>query len=394
MTGPYRTLLALPGAAAFVTAGLAARLAHLTTVLGIVFLVSALTGSYGLGGLVSGAYALAYSLVAPLLGRLADRHRQGPILVATAVATTVTRTGFLVAAGAGAPAWVLVILAAASGASMPAIGPFVRARWAHLLTGSPRLHAATSFESVVDELLLVIGPVLVSTSVAYLHPAAALILAVPLAAGGSIALALQHRTEPPGAPADRSTPGTALRTPGLPLLLLTFALISTVLIGLDVAVIAYTERQGTQALSGWILATVAAGSALSGLWYGARDWSRPPHRRLTVVLPMLTVGTVPFVVAPTTGWLFPAAFTLGLTLAPAFIDGFSIAGRAVAAHHRTEGLTWLTTAAGIGISVGSATAGVLVDTRGTTAAFALATGCAATAALAGHAASRRLTTAR
>ncbi|MEV7228832.1 MFS transporter [Polymorphospora sp. NPDC051019] len=391
MTSPYRGLFALPGAAAFVAAGLAARLAHLTTVLGIVFLVSELSGSYGLGGLVSGAYALAYSLVAPLVGRLADRHRQGPVLMAAAIAITITRTGFLVAAASGAPAWVLVVLSATSGASMPAIGPFVRARWAHLLTGTPRLHAATSFESVVDELLLVIGPIVVSTVVVYLHPAAALILSVPLAAGGSIALALQHRTEPPGAPTGRPASGTAVRTPGLPLLLLTFALVSMVLIVLDVAVVAYARQHDAEALSGWILATIAAGSAVSGLWYGARDWSRPPHRRLAVVLPLLTVGTVPFIAVPATGWLFPAAFTLGLTLAPAFIDGFSIAARAVAVRHRTEGLTWLTTAAGIGISVGSATAGALVDSRGTTAAFALATGCAATAALAGHIASRRLT---
>ena len=75
MIAAYRRLFAAPGTAAFEAAGFVARMAHLMTVLSVVFLISAVTGSYGLGGAVAAAYAVAYSLASPLLSRLVDRYR-------------------------------------------------------------------------------------------------------------------------------------------------------------------------------------------------------------------------------------------------------------------------------------------------------------------------------
>jgi hypothetical protein len=69
----------------------------------------------------------------------------------------------------------------------------------------------------------------------------------------------------------------------------------------------------------------------------------------------------------------------GLTLAPAFVDGFALVHDAVPAHRLTEGLTWMSTSAGGGIALGSATAGQAVDAWGTTGTFALATGYAVVA---------------
>jgi len=373
----YRAILAMPGAAAFVTAGFVARLAHLTTVLGTVFLVSSRTGSYGSAGLVSAAYALSYSVVAPLLSRRADRHRQSQVLVAAAIATAVSRGGLLVAVWLDAPVWSLVSLSAASGASMPAVGPFVRARWAHLLRGSPRSHTAASFESVLDEILLIIGPVVVSTLVVYLHPAAGLVLALPLAVGGLLTLAWQPATQPPVAA--HRVRGTALTTPGLPALLLTFALVSAMITMVELGVVAFASQHAAAAWSGWILGVLAVGSAVSGLWYGARERSPSLRRPLLA----LAVGTVPFVAAPTTMWLFPAAFLLGLAVAPTLIAGYSVVGEVVTPRNLTEGLTWMTTAAGVGISAGSAVTGWVVDAWGTRAVFALATGCAAVAVASG-----------
>jgi MFS family permease len=364
---------------AFVSAGFVARMAHLMTVLGTVFLISGLTGSYALAGTVSAGYALSYSVVAPILSRLADRYHQTRILMAATVATAVSRTGFLVAVWLHGPTWSLVALSGLAGASMPAVGSFVRARWIHLLRDSPLLHSAMSFESVVDEVLLVIGPIAVSTLATAVHPAAGLILALPLAVAGSAALARQRNTQPPVTQDGRPARGTALSTPGFPVLLLTFVLVSALVSVIDLAVVAFAQQHGEKALSGWILATLAIGSAASGLWYGARSWSRPPQWRLALLLPLMTLGTLPFVAATGIGWLFVAAAALGLTMAPTLIAGYSIVSSSVRPAHLTEGLTWLTTAAGIGISAGATLAGRVVDTWGTRTAFAAATGCAVVA---------------
>jgi hypothetical protein len=292
--------------------------------------------------------------------------------MAATVATAVSRTGFLVAVWLHGPTWSLVALSGLAGASMPAVGSFVRARWIHLLRDSPLLHSAMSFESVVDEVLLVIGPIAVSTLATAVHPAAGLILALPLAVAGSAALARQRNTQPPVTQDGRPARGTALSTPGFPVLLLTFVLVSALVSVIDLAVVAFAQQHGEKALSGWILATLAIGSAASGLWYGARSWSRPPQRRLTLLLALMALGTLPFVAATGIGWLFAAAAALGLTMAPTLIAGYSIVSSSVRPAH-------LTTAAGIGISAGATLAGRVVDTWGTRTAFAAATGCAVVA---------------
>jgi MFS family permease len=379
MLSPYLSLLSLPGAAAFVCGGFAARMAHLTTVLGIVFAVSHSTGAYGWAGVVSGAYALAYAAVAPMVSRLADRRGQTGVLIAATGATLLSRTGLLAALALRAPEWGMVVLAAACGASMPGVAAFVRARWQHLAGASPHAGAATSFESVIDELLLIVGPVVVTACATYLHPAAGLVLSVPLSVGGLAVLAAQRRTAPPVAPGGGHPRGTALSTPGLPALLIIFALVSGVITTVNLGIVAFSERHDAAALSGWVLAATAASSATGGLWYGARRWSSSPRRRLLVVLPVLVACTVPFLAVTRMSGLFAAAALLGFVLAPTLICGYSIVGTTVPPHHLTEGLTWMTTAAGLGIALGSAAAGRMIDTHGAGAAFTVATGVAALA---------------
>ena len=390
MITSYRRLLAAPGAAAFEAAGFAARMAHLMTVRSVVFLISAVTGSYALGGVAAAAYAVAYSLASPLLSRLVDRHRQGRVLAPLTVANAAGRAGFLAALWLGAPAWSLLALSALSGATMPAIGPLIRARWSHLFSGSPLLDVALSLDSVVDDTILVTAPIVVSVLATYLSPAAGLVIALLLATGGSASLASQHRTDPPARHPGRRG-GTALTVPGFLPLLLAFVAVGTAQTIIDIAAVAFSAQHGAKALSGLILAAVALGSAISGLWYGARRWRAAPERRLLAALALFAGGTLLFVAGGSIWFLFLAAAVLGLAVAPVMIAGFSIVSRSVPGHLLTEGLTWVTAAVGLGISAGSAVVGSVVDAWGTRPAFALAAGCAGAATAAAAAIRARRT---
>lgn len=380
MLSQYRAILSYQGALTFVCAGFAIRMAHFTTVLGIVFLVAHSTGSYGSAGVVSGAYALSYSAIAPLLSGIADRRGQTLVLYIAGPATLLTRSAFIVAGTLSAPVWALAVLSAASGASMPATGAFVRARWQRLLGTGPQLNTATSLESVLDEILLIVGPIVVAICATYVNPVAGPMLALPLAVCGLAALALQRKTAPTVTPASRQAGGTALSTPGFPALLVTFALVSGVITTADLGVVAFSQQHHAAALSGLVLAALSGSSAVGGLWYGARQWSRSPLRRLRFILPVMTAGTLPFIAVAGTGWLFVAALLLGVTIAPTLITGYSIVNLTVIPDHLTEGLTWMSTAAGLGICLGSV-AGRIVDAYGTRAAFVAAT-CVAVAATA------------
>lgn len=387
MHNSYREAFAAPGAAAFVLAGFVARLGHLMTILGIVFLVSAGTGSYGLAGTVSAGYALAYAAVSPLLSRLVDRHRQTRVLKPATLANLVARTGLLAAAWTHAPGWSLVLLAGLAGATMPAVGSLVRARWSHVYESSPLLHPALSLESVLDETILIIAPLAVACLATYLDPSAGLVAALTLSATGLTALTLQRGTEPPQRPETSRERGTALSVPGFVWLLATVGLVGAASTTIELATVAFSQQRHAAAASGPILAAMAVSSALCGLWYGARERRHGPQRRLVRTLILLAASAWGFVAAPGITALFVSALLYGLTLAPVFIDGFIIVHRIVPAQHRTEGLTWLTTAVAAGIALGSALAGRTIDTWGTRTAFATAAAYAAlTVPVAAHAA--------
>src|SRR5947208_16522832 len=85
MLTSYRRILARPGALRFSLTGLVARLPISMVGLGIVLLVSAATGSYGVAGAVSAAYMFANAGFAILQGRLLDRLGQARVLATASV---------------------------------------------------------------------------------------------------------------------------------------------------------------------------------------------------------------------------------------------------------------------------------------------------------------------
>lgn len=381
--GPYLRLFMTSGPAAFVAAGFTARAAHIVTTLGIVFLIAETTGSYGVAGLVSAAYAFTYALVSPVLSRLVDQYRQGRMLLASAVVNTCLRGLFLGAACARGPSWLLCGLSVLVGGTMPAVGAMVRARWRHLIHNSGALNTALSFESITEDLIVVIGPVLISAVVQVLGAVAAMALIALGSLAGLFALALQRGTEPTVARRDRADRGTALVMPGVSALMLVFVGVGAADSTINVATIAFTTERGAAILSGGVLAMLGLGSIVSGCWYGTRVWRWTSERRLMFSLVLYTAVLVPFVVVTSIWLLFLAVFLAGLAGAPIFTSGYLVVNKRVPKRLLTEGITILSAGTGIGIALGSAIDGKIVDQWDAHAAFAVSVCCAAIAMLAG-----------
>jgi MFS family permease len=376
---PYTLVLRLPGTRAFVTAGIAGRSAHLMTVLSVIFYVSSTRG-YSLAGAVAAGYQVGYSAAGPFTARLCDRYRQSRVLPWAALGTGLTRASLLVAAWQETPAWGLVALAALSGATMPSVGSLVRARWSHLLEGSPQLSTALSLESVVDDLIVVGGPVAVAALATAVDPAAGLIGASAFGVAGLAALSTLRTTEPPARPSSHSGRGPVLSAPGFRMLLVTFAAAGATLYSIELATVAFCQEHGSKGSSGWILAILAAASAAAGLWYGARSWRSPSERRLVWALVPFAAGTALFAGAWNIESLVLPAVLFGATVSPVMIAGFSTAGRCVSKWAVTEGMTWITSAMGAGIVIGTSVGGKIVEVWGTRAAFTV-TACNAVIAV-------------
>src|SRR5215216_7581511 len=290
MLKTYRSLLRIPHARAFVLAGFVARLSISMRALGAVLMVSELTGSYGLAGAVAAAALLGEAVAAPRLGRLVDRYGQRRALLISLAVHSAGTLALVISAQLSAPNWMLMATATLSGAAALQVGSLVRARWSALVGGSPALETAFALESTLDELIFVLGPVLVTALALGVAPGAGLLGALVLTIVGSLALALQRRTEPVPAGVRDQSERSAISTPGLRVLVGTFIAAGVIFGTLDVAMVAFTGQVGAPAAAGPLLALVALGSLLAGLGYGARDWRWPLDKRFLASVVVLWVA--------------------------------------------------------------------------------------------------------
>ncbi|MCW2899606.1 MAG: major facilitator superfamily 1 [Streptosporangiaceae bacterium] len=372
MANPYRELFAIPGARFFVAAAFVGRMSMSMVGIGIVLLVSAVTGSYGIAGAVSATFALAYAAGSTVMGRLADRHGQGRVLAPLVLANCLSMTALILCALLRAPAWAVFAAAAASGVTSPSLGAMVRARWSHLLrdeaAAAGSLHAAFSFESVVDEVIFVAGPMIVTLLATAIHPAAGVAAASLLTLSGCLALALQRRTEPPPRPR-RPGQGNAITVPGVRVVSAVFLLLGAVFGSIEVSALGFTAEKGHQALAGPLLGLLALGSGSAALWYGARQWKAPLERRFRIGLVLLVAGLVPLALITNLWVMMALIFFSGLAISPTIIPAYGLVESLVPGDQLTEGLTWISTAIGIGLAAGAWVAGHLVDARGSGTAF-------------------------
>ncbi|UWE13605.1 MFS transporter [Actinacidiphila bryophytorum] len=373
----YRQLLRTPGVWAFVLPGFAARQPFAMLTMSMVLLVQHTTGSYGTAGAVAAATGVAMAVCAPRGGRLADRFGQRAVLV-PGIALHAASVGTLVAlALAHAPAWALFAAAVPTGATVPQVGPMVRARWAVALTGpsaapSPLMQTAAAFESVTDEFTFVIGPVLATALCAGVHPAAGLIAEATLTLAGGSLFAAQRKTAPrpyltaAGGDAGHSS---ALSVPGVRALVIAFLGIGAVFGGMQVSITAFTEEAGHPGLSGVVYGTFAAGNMLAGVAYGAIAWRRSPRRRLLTAYAALTLACAPLWAIQALPLLGGLGLLLGLCIAPALITGYTLVDALVPPATRTEAFTWLTGAVALGQAAAVTVAGLLTDHAGSHAGF-------------------------
>ncbi|MGH3487693.1 MAG: MFS transporter [Actinopolymorphaceae bacterium] len=370
MFTPYRTILSLPGSLAFSAIGWYARLPMSMTGIGLVLLVSAATGSYGLAGSVAAACIVGAAATAPLQARLVDRYGQGRIIPPLAVLNAVSMGGVIVAVQAGVHSPVPQVLAAVGGATGPVIGSFVRARWTHLLEGRPELHTAFALEALIDELVFMIGPPLITLLATAVSPAAGLVAAVLAGLSGALLFAAQRRTEPPAHPI-RTGHGKkpALGWSSLGPLVAASAGLGVLFGSAEVVVVAVASEDGQRALSGVLLGVWATGSMLAALVIGTLRLRTPPHVRLRVSAAVLAATLVPMPFIGHLGVLGVVMFLAGFAISPTLVAMMTVIERTVPASRLTEGMAWTHTGLAAGIAAGAAIVGVVVDAFGGRAGF-------------------------
>lgn len=361
MLDSYRSVFAHRGALAFSATGMLARLPIAMMTLGIVLLVSTVTGSYGQAGQVSAAYIIGNAVVAIPHGRLADRFGQTLVLYVDAVLFALA-TGMLVQAASHdwAAPWPHV-WAALSGAALPQVGSMVRARWAHLVTDEKQRHTAFAVEAVGDEVVFVTGPALVTFLSTVYAPETGLLVALAVGTVGTVLLALQRRTAPPVHPVTHGDAVVAMPWGRLAPLALAAVALGALFGALEVATVAAAEHGGHKAASGALLAAFSFGSMVAGLVAGAIHWSSPDHRRFQVGVGILAGAMVALPFLGNLVVLGVLLLLIGLALAPSLIAVVSLLEASTPRPRLTEAMAVFQTGISAGIAPGAYFAGLMAD---------------------------------
>jgi MFS family permease len=379
----YRVLVRPPGAARLLATALLGRLPVGIFSLAIVLVVREQTGSFAQAGVASAAFAIGAGLVAPLQGRLVDRFGQPAVLLPSALVNAAALSALVVAAEADAGSGALSALAAIGGAALPPLSACMRSQWAALFADDDGARGtAYSLESVFNELIFIVGPLLTTLLVAIASPGAALLAAAGVSLAGTLGFATTRLARGwTGEVAARTAAG-ALASPGMRTLVLAIVPTGIAFGVVEVAMPAFAVAHGYRpALGGVLLSALAIGSVLGGLWSAARRWRLTTTRRFLLLQAAFAVGMLPLLLADSLVAMGGAMLVAGLALAPSAAAGYLLIDQMAPAGTSTEAYTWVVTATVTGTALGAALAGLLVQHASVRWALVLAFAGPATGAL-------------
>jgi MFS family permease len=378
----YIDVLTLPQVPRTFLSALVARSAYALVILPLFFAVQSTSGSVATAGIAVASYGATASFLAPLRARLIDRHGRRIVLVLLAFAFG----GFIASLAVGALlSWqgtVMVVLAALAGAVAPPVGPSMRVAWSELAPHPALLRKALSFDSVVEELLYLVGPAASGFALAMFAPGFVLLVPAVLVIAGTVMFVFSPaiRQIPPGnvenEPAQKRP--TLLGNPRFLALLLPAVVAGLISGNLTIAVPAAFPGTSAAAAAGIVLGLFAGGSAVGGLIFGALPIAgRPRFQVIVIALILSGLSTGVGVVTGMTGngyALAIAIFVTGLFFSPVMIVAYFGANDFGGASRKTESTTWVNTSHNIGGAAGSAIAGIVIQTSAVPQSFFVAGG--------------------
>jgi MFS family permease len=331
----------------------------------LVIFVHARTGSFGVAGLVTGIYTLAFALAGPLLGRQIDRRGPRTVLVSASIVSALGLVAVAVVGEGSAATLPLVLAAAIAGASVPPVSGVLRRTWPALI---PRADLTTAylFDSVLIEIVFLCGPLLTGILAAAVDPVAPLFVGAAFVLFGTawfLLVPVVRAERPSDAP--RGSAMGALAAPAIRYITLSGLPIGASFGALDVALPAFGSAHGSSALGGLFAASLSVGSMLGAVAFGllaARlGMLREASMRLAVYQPLviapLLLATGPLV-------LVPLAVLAGSFAAPMLTLRSRVAELTMPDGTGTEAFTWLLLAVMVGASASSALAGPLIEAGG------------------------------
>ncbi len=358
----YAFVLALPEARTLLFGGFIARIEVGGLGLAIILLVHHSTGSIGRGGVAAGAFFLFAAGSQPVQGRLMDRIGRVQTLRVVITAHLCLILVFAVLGAHRLTQSLAILLAAGVGATLPALTSYIRVAWSGVTAG-PKLGTVYALDSVVYELALVMGPLLVSLVITVSTAPVALAVLGSLGFAGGVLVTRVKTAEESKAVRSAGRSGGVLGA-GVAYLVAIQASVGLGLGAVSVAVPTLAERAGALNLSGPLLSGFWAASLVGGLWYGAHYWRGPPRRRLIACLAWSALGLLMFSVVPSLYGKGIALILAGFAVGPGLTAVLSLVPLVTPNSRLTEAFSWVSFSEPMGVALGSWASGALLGAVG------------------------------
>jgi MFS family permease len=373
---PYIQIYRTKGAFKFSLAAFIARMPISMMSIAIVFVVVAKTDSYALAGTFTAVGALIAAFVAPFWSRAADRYGQSRILTIAAPIHIAALLGFLTAIRLDAPKWSWFLLLMLFEGVFVGTGQMVRRRWSHVLNGDSKLmNTAYSVESLLDEIVFMVGPIITTLCATNIGPDAGVLTAAIFLSVGSIFFISQKETEPTPHP---KVKGIKHRNPIFTVevqsIFFPFIFAGASFSATGLIIVGYADQYGAKSQTGLLYAIWALGSLIAAFINGALHWKISAKNRFMVFTLALAIFTLPLLLAAK---LFPgnfftlsiALFLNGIFIAPLIVAGYTAAENLVEENQVTETLAWILSGLILGGALPGAITGHIIDTTGAQTAF-------------------------
>jgi len=373
---PYLNIYRTKGAFKFSLAAFIARMPISMMSIAIVFVIVAKTDSYALAGTFTAIGALMAAFVAPFWSRAADRYGQSRILSIAVPIHIFALLGFLTVIRLDAPRWSWFVLLIIFEGVFVGTGQMVRRRWSHVLNGDSKLmNTAYSVESLLDEIVFMVGPIITTLCAINVGPYAGVLAAAIFLSIGSILFIAQKGTEPMPHPKIK---GVKHKNPIFTLevqaIFLPFIFTGASFAAIGLIVVAYADQYGAKSQTGLLYAIWALGSLIAAFINGAQHWKISAKSRYIFFTIALAIFTLPLLLAAK---LFPgnllmlsiALFLNGIFIAPLIVAGYTAAENLVEENQVTETLAWILSGLILGGALPGAITGHIIDTTGAQTAF-------------------------
>jgi MFS family permease len=363
----YQDLFRISGAFRVVFSGFIARLPIAMDSIAIIYFVQSVERRYFIAGALTAVAALTTVISTPLWAKAADKYGQRKVLFTAIPIRSLSFLIFIELVLADTPKWIWFICIIFAESASVSMGSLSRRRWVHLIDVENKalLSTAYTFESLMDEFIFILGPILTTVIVTLFDPKYGILFGIFFLLFGGSLLGF-HKISSPSIIKESNYEklDSVFKNKKLQAIALPLTLAGGSFSAINICVVAFTDERAIKSVSGLLLGIWAFGGATSALINGAVNWRASHGNRFIFYLFGMTIVSLSFPFVTNVWFLGVVLFLQGMCIAPLLPNGLPLITATIPESRLTQAITLTTAGIPLTGALGSFFAGKLIDSYG------------------------------